>query len=71
MVYFIDGVKSDSLTMSKIDPQSIASVNVWKGEKALAKFGGDGQNGVIDIKTKTGNPASIDSTKLMKKTVQE
>lgn len=71
VVYFIDGVKSDSLTMSKIDPQSIASVNVWKGEKALAKFGGDGQNGVIDIKTKTGNPASIDSTKLMKKTVQE
>lgn len=71
VVYFIDGVKSDSLTMSKMDPQSIASVNVWKGEKALAKFGGYGQNGVIDIKTKTGNPLTIDSTKLLKKTVQE
>ncbi|OYY19508.1 MAG: hypothetical protein B7Y69_09850, partial [Sphingobacteriia bacterium 35-40-8] len=54
VVYFIDGVKTDSLTMTKMDPQSIASVNVWKGEKALTKFGDEGQYGVIDIKTKSG-----------------
>ncbi len=60
VVYFVDGVKSDSLSISKIDPQSIASVNIFKGEKALAKFGGDGQNGVIDIKTKTGSNKSLD-----------
>lgn len=65
VVYFIDGVKSDSLTMSKIDPQTIASVNVWKGEKALAKFGGDGQNGVIDIKTKSGSNKSLDAVEVV------
>lgn len=62
VVYFVDGVKSDSLSMSKIDPQSIASVNVWKGEKALAKFGDDGQNGVIDIKTKNPKAVNTDSS---------
>ncbi|OYU55561.1 MAG: hypothetical protein CFE25_11640 [Chitinophagaceae bacterium BSSC1] len=60
VVYFVDGVKSDSLSLSKMDPQLIASVNVWKGEKALAKFGSDGQYGVIDIKTKQGSNKSLD-----------
>jgi hypothetical protein len=64
-VYFVDGVKTDSLTMSKIDPLNIASVNVWKGEKALAKFGGDGQNGVIDIKTKTGSNKSFEAVEVI------
>lgn len=65
VVYFVDGVKTDSLTMSKMDPQMIASVNVWKGDKALAKFGGDGQNGVIDIKTKTGSNKTMQEVEVI------
>lgn len=52
VVYYADGVKIDSLTMSKIEPSNIASVNVWKGEKALNKFGVDAGVGVVEIITK-------------------
>lgn len=52
VVYYVDAVKVDSLTMSKIEPSSIATVNVWKGEKALNKFGVDAGVGVIEIITK-------------------
>jgi TonB-dependent SusC/RagA subfamily outer membrane receptor len=65
VVYYVDGVKTDSLTMSKMDPQMIASVNVWKGDKALAKFGGDGQYGVIDIKTKTGSNKTMQEVEVI------
>ncbi len=65
VVYFVDGVRSDSLSMTKMDPQSIASINVWKGEKALAKFGDDGQNGVIDIKTKIGSNKSLEAVEVV------
>lgn len=65
VVYFVDGVKSDSLAMSKIDPQSIATVNVWKGEKAIAQFGDDGHYGVIDIKTKQGSNKSLDAVEVV------
>ncbi len=65
VVYFVDGVKSDSLSMSKIDPQTIASVNVWKGEKAIAQFGDEGQYGVIDIKTKAGSNKSLDAVEVV------
>ncbi len=51
-VYYIDGVKSDSATMQKLDPQKIEIVNVWKGKDAVERFGKDGSNGVIDIKLK-------------------
>ena len=40
-------------------------MNVWKGEKALAKFGDDGQNGVIDIKTKSGDKKTIQEVEVI------
>lgn len=51
-IYYIDGVKSDSTTMHQINPNSIESVNVWKGKDAVQRFGKEGANGVIDIKLK-------------------
>ncbi|CAA9203460.1 hypothetical protein FLA105534_04650 [Flavobacterium bizetiae] len=36
-----------------MDPNKISSINVLKGEKATAKYGSDGKNGVIEITTKT------------------
>ena len=33
----------------EIDPQRIANIEVFKGEQAIAKFGSQGENGVIVI----------------------
>ncbi len=51
-VYYVDGVKVDSTEMHKIEPSKIASINVWKGEKAMNKFGVEDGIGVIEIITK-------------------
>ena len=50
-VYYMDGVKVDSTIMSKTKPDQIATVNVWKGEKAVNKFGVEEGVGVIEIIT--------------------
>jgi TonB-dependent SusC/RagA subfamily outer membrane receptor len=51
-VYYVDGVKVDSSALKKIEPSKIATVNIWKGEKAMNKFGVDEGVGVIEIITK-------------------
>lgn len=48
----IDGVIVNDLDLNKINPQTIESMNVLKGEKALAKYADKGKNGVVEIKTK-------------------
>ncbi|MCX6205613.1 MAG: N-acetylmuramoyl-L-alanine amidase [Bacteroidetes bacterium] len=50
-VYYVDGVKVDSSAMRKIERSNIATVNIWKGEKAMNKFGVDEGIGVIEITT--------------------
>ena len=45
----IDGVKGD---MNSVTPNEIASINVWKGDSAIKKYGEDGKNGVVEINTK-------------------
>lgn len=52
VVYYLDGVKVDSTIMSKTKPDQIATVNVWKGEKAMIKFGVDEGIGVVEIISK-------------------
>lgn len=49
---FVDGVKTDPAAMSKINPNSIESVEVIKGAAAAQKYGAEGANGVIVITTK-------------------
>jgi bla regulator protein BlaR1 len=51
-LYFLDGIKSDSETVKKLDTSTIASMNVVKGESAKQKYGEEGKNGVIEIITK-------------------
>ena len=46
---FIDGVKRD---MNSVPPNEIATVNVWKGDSAIKKYGEEGKNGVVEINTK-------------------
>ena len=49
---FVDGVKTDPAAMSKINPNSIESVEVIKGAAAAQKYGAEGAKGVIVITTK-------------------
>ena len=48
----IDGTIAKDLDLNKINPQTIESMNVLKGEKANEKYGKNGANGVIEIITK-------------------
>ena len=49
-LYVLDGVVVS--TIDTISPASIASVNVMKDKKAIAKYGQKGKHGVIEIATK-------------------
>ena len=52
----LDGVIDPIQNMEKIDPNTIESINVLKGESAITKYGEKGKNGVIEIaKKKTGD----------------
>jgi N-acetylmuramoyl-L-alanine amidase len=53
VVYYVDGVKSDSNVISKINPNNIASINVWKeGGQVYNKYDVEPGVGVIEIVTK-------------------
>ncbi len=49
----IDGVFADNKKLEDIDPNTIQSMSVWKDEKAIEKYGSKGNDGVIEITTKT------------------
>ncbi|MEQ5789629.1 TonB-dependent receptor plug domain-containing protein [Muricauda sp. NFXS6] len=51
-LYYIDGKKSKSKDLKKISPNDIESVNVFKGDKAIEKYGKKAKDGVIEITTK-------------------
>jgi hypothetical protein len=50
-LFILDGKETDK-KMEDIDPETIESVNVLKGDKAIEKYGDKGKNGVIEIITK-------------------
>lgn len=52
-LFVIDGEeKGADFDMASIDPDDIESINVWKGEKAIEKYGEKAKNGVIEVTTK-------------------
>ena len=51
-MFIIDGKESKEKDMKKLDPSEIATINVYKGEKAKEKYGKKGKNGVVEITTK-------------------
>ena len=57
----VDGKKVASNTLELLDPNQIATVDVLKGESAVALYGEEGKNGVVVIRTKIKKsfPASI------------
>jgi len=56
-IYYVDGKEVTEKDFKSVNPKDIQSVYVWKGEKAIDKFGEKGKYGVIDVVTK--NPGSI------------
>ncbi len=52
ILYIIDGQESDAAAIKNLDPNSIKSVIVLKGNSANNKYGDKGKNGVIEIITK-------------------
>jgi beta-lactamase regulating signal transducer with metallopeptidase domain len=52
VMYYIDGRIANSDEVSKLKPDQIKSIQVWKGDVAVKKFGDGASNGVIEIFTK-------------------
>ncbi len=53
----INGEEKTKADMDNLSQNQIESVNVWKGNDAIKKFGNRGKNGVIDVKTKNNKSA--------------
>ena len=53
-LFIVDGkkVKNEKRGMRKLDPDTIESIEVIKGDKALEKYGDEGKNGVVVVTTK-------------------
>lgn len=52
-LYYVNGIKMSESEMNAIAPNDIETVNVWKGAKAIEKYGTEGQNGVLEITLKS------------------
>ncbi len=51
-LYYIDGEKATKDDLSKLSPDDIATINVYKGKKAIKKYGRKAKNGVVAVTTK-------------------
>lgn len=54
----VDGIpigrSKGDLIMEQLDPNSIESIAVYKGQQALDRYGDEGKDGVIDVRLKPG-----------------
>lgn len=48
----VDGKEVEGGSLEDIDPKNIETVNVYKGDKAIEKYGDKAKNGVVIVKTK-------------------
>jgi len=53
-LYIVDGREISKNQLELINPDSIASINVWKGQHAIDIYGEKGKNGVVVITLKSG-----------------
>jgi N-acetylmuramoyl-L-alanine amidase len=60
-LYYVDG-KEFHGNINEIDPNSITSVNVLKDERAVAKYGEKGKNGVVEVNTTTTENLTVEDT---------
>ncbi len=52
MVYFIDGKRAADSDIKSLDVSAIASINVFKDEKTLRKYGAEGTGGILMVNLK-------------------
>jgi len=52
VLYVVDGVKQDHNILKEINPADIQSISVLKDSTAIAIYGSDGKNGVVQIRMK-------------------
>ncbi|WP_321316884.1 TonB-dependent receptor plug domain-containing protein [Labilibaculum sp.] len=58
-IYIIDGKKLSKKESEKINPDSIESITVLKGEPALEKYGKKGKNGVVEMTSKANKKHAV------------
>jgi|GEM_PF-4996986 len=51
-IFYIDGKKVSEKEMSALSTDKIAVINVYKGKKAIKKYGRKAKNGVVEVTTK-------------------
>ncbi|RKN79924.1 M56 family metallopeptidase [Ulvibacterium marinum] len=54
-LFYIDGKKATEKQVKKLSSEDIMTMNVWKGKKAIKKYGEKAENDVIEITTKKKN----------------
>jgi TonB-dependent SusC/RagA subfamily outer membrane receptor len=51
-IYIVDGVEKTDFNEKEISPETIETVNIYKGDKATELYGEKGKNGVVVVSTK-------------------
>ena len=54
-LFIIDGKESSKEEVKSLSPDEIETINVYKGGKAVEKYGEIAKEGVGEVKTKKGN----------------
>lgn len=61
-VFVVNGQRISKMVLGTIDPNMIDAISVYKGESAVAQYGADAANGVIDITMKNTGRAGLTFT---------
>ena len=51
-IYFVDGIRTETLDISKLDANNVESVEVITDKSILSIYGEEGKNGVVKITTR-------------------
>lgn len=69
VIVFVDGIEKDAKIIGQIDSKDLKEVKVYKGEKALEKYGDKAKDGVIVITTKYSEKRGDEDVKIVEKVV--
>ncbi|MEM8897163.1 MAG: M56 family metallopeptidase [Bacteroidota bacterium] len=58
-LFIVDGSTVPKETLDKMDPDKIATIDVYKDEKAIEKYGDKAKNGVVVVRTKKQEKMSL------------
>ncbi len=52
-IIILDGKETSKSNFEKLKPEDIKSINVWKGQKAINRYGDKAKDGAIEVETKS------------------